>query len=90
MGPYQLTSTAGLRVSAVTRGAAVDALTAHLLENVPAGPVSWTILSPWQLLWEGRLNLNGLTERATATVATHMEYVADGLAEEAAHPRPLS
>jgi hypothetical protein len=90
MGPYQLTSTAGLRVNVTTRGAAVDALTAHLLEHVPAGPVSWTILSPWQLLWEGRLNLNGLTERATTTVATHMEYVADGLGEEAAHPRPLS
>ena len=54
------------------------------------GPVSWTILSPWQLLWEGRLNLNGLTDQAGTTVAAHLEYVADGLAAEAAHPRPLS
>ena len=42
--------------------------------------MGWTILSPWDLVWEGRLNLNGLTERAGAAVATHMDYVADGLA----------
>jgi hypothetical protein len=52
--------------------------------------VGWTILSPWDLIWEGRLNLNGLTERAGAAVASHMDYVAGGLAREAAHPHPLS
>jgi len=88
--PYKLTSTAGLRVSVATRSDAVDALTAHLLEHLPAGPVSWTILSPWDLIWEGRLNLNGLTERAGAAVASHMDYVAGGLAREAARPCPLS
>ncbi|HEY5148881.1 MAG TPA: hypothetical protein VIJ23_03490 [Mycobacterium sp.] len=85
-----MTSTAGLRVSVATRSDAVEVLTAHLLEHLPAGPVGWTILSPWDAVWEGRLNLNGLTERAGASVATHMDYVAGGLAEEAAHPRPLS
>jgi hypothetical protein len=87
---YKLTSTAGLMVSVTTRDAAIAALTAHLLEHLPAGPVGWTILSPWDLVWEGRLNLNGLTHRAAAAVATQMDYVAGGLAEEAAHPRPLS
>ena len=89
-GPYKLTSTAGLRVSMTSRAGAVDALTAHLLERVPAGPVGWTILSPWDAVWEGGLNLNGLTERAGAAVASHMDYVAGGLAREAAHPCPLS
>ena len=88
--PYKVTSTAGLRACVTTRGDAVDVLTAHLLEHLPAGPVNWTILSPWDALWEGGLNLNGLTERAGAAVATHMDYVAGGLAREAAHPCPLS
>ena len=87
---YRLTSTAGLRISVDGRGAAVDTLTRHLLEHLPTGPVGWTITSPWDCTWEGRVNLNGLTERAGAAVTDHMDYIADGLAREAAHPQPLS
>ena len=87
---YRLTSTAGLRISVDGRGTAVDVLTLHLLEHLPTGPVGWTITSPWDRTWEGRVNLNGLTDRAGAAVADHMDYIADGLAREAAHPQPLS
>ena len=90
MVEYRLTSTAGLRISVHGRGAAVDVLTLHLLQHLPTGPVGWTITSPWDRTWEGRVNLNGLTDRAGAAVADHMDYIADGLARQAAHPQPLS
>ena len=37
---------------------------------------------------KARVNLNGLTGRAATTVAVHMDYVSNGLAEEEAYPNP--
>ena len=83
-GSYHLTSTAGLAVDVAGRVDAIQVLSAHLLEHLPAGPVGWTITSPWGLVYEGRLNLNGLTAEAGDAVATQMDYVANTLDEEAA------
>ena len=86
-GSYHLTSTAGLAVNADTRADAIQVLTDHLLEHLPAGPVGWTITSPWHLVYEGRLNLNGLTDDAEDAIATQMDYIGNILDEEAAAPR---
>jgi hypothetical protein len=83
---YHLTSTAGLDVDVAERADAVQVLTGHLLEQLPAGPVGWTITSPWDLVYEGRLNLNGLTHEADDAIATQMDYIANSLDEEAAGP----
>ena len=85
--PYHLASTAGLDVTTSGPTGAIDVLTRHLLAHLPAGPVGWTITSPTGLVHEGRLNLNGLTERATTAVADQMRYVAGNLADE---PTPNS
>ena len=89
-GSYHLTSTAGLAVDVAGRGDAVQTLSGHLLEQLPAGPVGWTITSPWGLVYEGRLNLNGLTAEAGAAIATQLDYIAATLDEEAADPRPTT
>ena len=89
-GSYHLTSTAGLAVDVAGRADAVQTLRGHLLEQLSAGPVGWTITSPWGLVYEGRLNLNGLTAEAGDAVATQMDYVAATLDEEAADPRPTT
>ena len=83
-GSYHLTSTAGLAVDVTGRIDAIQTLSAHLLEHLPAGPVSWTIASPWHLVYEGRLNLNGLTAEAGDAITTQMDYIANTLDEEAA------
>ena len=89
-GSYHLTSTAGLAVDVAGRADAIQVLSAHLLEHLLAGPVGWTITSPWHLVYEGRLNLNGLTDGAGAAIATQMDYIAATLDEEAADPRPTT
>jgi|GEM_PF-4948507 len=83
-GSYHLTSTAGLAVDVAGPADAIQTLSGHLLEQLPAGPVGWTITSPWHLVYEGRLNLNGLTDEAGAAIATQMDYIAATLDEEAA------
>ena len=89
-GSYHLTSTAGLAVDVAGRIDAIQVLSGHLLEHLPTGPVGWTITSPWGLVYEGRLNLNGLTDEAGGAIATQMDYIAATLDEEAADPRPTT
>ena len=89
-GSYHLTSTAGLTVNADTRADAIQTLSGHLLEQLPVGPVGWSITSPWGLVYEGRLNLNGLTDEAGAAITAQMDYIAATLDEEAADPRPTT
>lgn len=79
---YDITSTTGLTAGVTTQRDVIDILTKHLSEHLPAGPVGWTITSPSGLVYQGRLNLNGLTDQAAAAITTQMNYVAGNLAEE--------
>lgn len=79
---YHLTSTAGLNATADTPAAAVLILTQHLLEHLPTGPVGWTLTSPGDLVHEGRLNLNGNTQRVAVVVANQMGDLTDNMHHE--------
>ena len=76
---YTVTTSAGLIAECPTGEQALTALAVHLRENLNQRPIGWTITSPWGLVHEGRVNLNGATDRAAAVISGHMTLVADNL-----------
>lgn len=79
---YIVTSSAGLIAEPHTTEDTLVTLGEHLRETVRGRPVGWTITSPWGLVHEGRLNLNGATNKAQAVIAGHIDLVADILDHE--------
>ncbi len=66
----------------------LEILRIHLARHLPAGPVSWTITSPWGAQHLGRINLNDNTddvENYLADALYGQDSIQDGLAREFYH-----
>ena len=85
---YTVTTSAGLIAMLSTSEQTLTALAGHLREHLNQRPIGWTITSPWGLVHEGRLNLNGATDRAAAVIAGHITMVADNLDYETSQQHP--
>ena len=78
---YIVTSTAGLIAETLTSDDTLASLQAHLRDRLQTRPIGWTITSPWGLVHEGRLNLNG-SNGASSIITGHIELVAEILEHE--------
>lgn len=87
---YTLTSTAGLNSTAATIAEVAAALTEHLHEAAPHGPVHWRITTPLGgIPHTGHLRLNGLPAD-DAFIADVIADVVDDLTATADHHREES
>jgi hypothetical protein len=81
------------QATADTGDETLEVLRDHLTRHLPAGPVSWTITSPWGAQHLGMINLNGNTGAVDdyLTRTLRGEYsIRESLAREFYHQHQLS